>query len=54
MCPTCLIHIENINYMYDLTLLRFSAIEHAVSTDEPEGHGNFAVNDIAEHNSKTK
>ncbi|KAL5243945.1 hypothetical protein ACI65C_011355 [Semiaphis heraclei] len=33
---------------------RFSAVEHTVTTEEPEGHVNFAVNDIAEHNSKTK
>lgn len=30
---------------------RFSSV---VTTDEPEGHSNFAVNDIAEHSSKTK
>ncbi|XP_022169945.1 mucin-5AC-like isoform X2 [Myzus persicae] len=32
---------------------RFS-VDHTVTTEEPEGHANFAVNDIAEHNSKTK
>lgn len=29
---------------------RFSTIENAVTTEEPEGHSGFAVNDIAEHN----
>jgi len=30
---------------------RLSAV---VTTEEPEGHSNFAVNDIAQHGSKTK
>lgn len=33
---------------------RFSAAEHSVPKEEPEGHSNFGVNDIAEHNNKLK
>lgn len=43
-----LINIRNNNRLHlILNLYRFT-------TEEPEGHSNFAVNDIAEHNSKTK
>lgn len=35
-------------------MFRLSAVEHTITTDEPDRHSNYAVNDIAEHNSKTK
>jgi len=42
------------NYYVLFDFCRFSAIEHTITSDEPEGHANYAVNDISEHNSKTK
>lgn len=42
------------SYYILLYFCRFSAVEHTITSDEPEGHANYAVNDISEHNSKTK
>jgi hypothetical protein len=38
----------------ELIMFRFTAAEHSITTEESAGHSNFAVNDIAGHNSKTK